>query len=143
MANRNFNRTQALDKEIKHLYGEWTVAEGTALQVLNSSRSAGINTVTLNSAGNYTILLQDNYPALYNVEALYKFGTVAGVTGAFMQLWSEDVSGSVVATSKEVVIQFVRMDTGVAAAVPDGVVIKFHAVLKNSNSSAVGAGNLT
>ena len=140
MANRNFNRVQALDKEIKHIYGEWTVAEGTALQVLNASRSAGITSVTLNSAGNYTIVLDDAYPALYGVDALYEFGTVAGTTGAFVQLWAEDVAD---ATAKSITIQFVRMDTGAAAAVPDNVKIKFHAVLKNSNNSAVGAGLLT
>ena len=143
MANRNFNRVQALDKEIKHIYGQWTVAEGAPAQVVNASRSAGITSVTRNSDGNYTILLDDNYPALYHVEALYHFGTVVGITGSFVQLWSEDVIGAVPATSKEIVIQFVRMDTGLAAAVPDNVIIKFHAVLKNSNNSAVGSGNLT
>jgi hypothetical protein len=131
---------QALDKEIKHLYGQWTVAEGTALQVLNASRSAGIVSATLNSTGNYTIVLDDAYPALYTVGALYDFGTAALTTGSFVQLWEDNVADS---TKKSIIIQFVRMDTGVAAAVPDGVVIRFHAVLKNSNSSAVGAGFLT
>lgn len=140
MANRNFNRVQALDKEIKHIYGEWTVAEGSPAQVVNASRSAGIASVTLNSAGNYTIVLDDAYPALYSIDALYEFGTVVGVTGSFVQLWAEDVADG---TAKSITIQFVRMDTGVAAAVPDTVKIKFHAVLKNSNNSAVGAGNLT
>lgn len=140
MANRNFNRVQALDKEIKHIYGEWTVAEGTAAQVINTTRSAGITSVTLNSAGNYTIVLDDAYPALYGVDALYEFGTVAGVTGAFVQLWAEDVAD---ATAKSITIQFVRLSDGAATAVPDNVKIKFHAVLKNSNNSAVGAGLLT
>lgn len=140
MANRNFNRVQALDKEIKHIYGEWDVLEGTAIQVVNASRSAGILSVTVNSDGNYTIVLDDAYPALYNVEALVQFGTVPGVTGSFMQLWAEDVNDK---DAKSITIQFVRMDTGVAAIVPNTSKIKFHAVLKNSNMSAVGAGNLT
>ena len=143
MANRNFNRVQALDKEIKHIYGEWTVAEGSPAQVVNASRSAGIASVTLNSTGNYTVLLDDNYPALYSFSAVLEYGTVIASSGAFVQLWSEDVAGAVPATSKEVVLQFVRMDTGAAEAIPDTVKVKFHAVLKNSNNSAVGAGNLT
>ena len=72
MANRNFQRVQALDREIKHLYGQFDVDEGTALQVLNESRSAGIKSITNNSAGNYSVILgevggdSDLYPALYS-----------------------------------------------------------------------------
>jgi len=145
MANRNFNRVQALDKEIKHLYAQFAVDEGTALQVLNASRSAGIKSVTYNSAGNFSVILgqtsgdADLYPALYAVDAIILDGTVVGGTGGGVswQLMSDSV-----ATDGTFIIQALSI-AGVAAVVRTADIIKLHITLKNSNMSAVGAGNLT
>ena len=144
MANRNFNRVQALDKEIKHIYGQFVVDEGTALQVLNASRSAGIKSITLNSAGNYSVILGDTggasdlYPALYAVDVIILDGTVIGAGGGVAwQLFSDSVS-----TDGTFILQALDKE-GVAVAVRTADVVKLHITLKNSNSSAVGAGSLS
>ena len=144
MANRNFNRVQALDKEIKHIYGQFDVDEGTALQVLNESRSAGIKSVTLNSAGNYSVILgevggdSDLYSALYAVDIIILDGTVIGAGGGVAwQLMSDSV-----ASDGTFIIQALDKE-GVAVAVRTADVVKLHIVLKNSNKSAVGVGDLT
>ena len=144
MANRNFNRVQALDKEIKHIYGQFDVDEGTALQVLNESRSAGIKSVTLNSAGNYSVILgevggdSDLYPALYAVDIIILDGTVIGAGGGVAwQLMSDSV-----ASDGTFIIQALDKE-GVAVAVRTADIVKLHIVLKNSNKAAVGVGDLT
>jgi hypothetical protein len=145
MANRNFNRVQALDKEVKHLYGQFAVLDSTPLQVLNESRSAGIKSVTYNSVGNYSVVLgevggdSDLYPALYSVDSIILDGTVIGGTagGVSWQLMSDSV-----ATDGTFIIQALSI-AGVAAAVRTADIIKLHIVVKNSNQSAVGVGDLT
>jgi len=143
MANRNFNRMQALDKEIKHIYAEWTDVSTPGNSVLNASRSAGVASITYNSVGNYTIVLEDTYPALFSFSAVLEDGSglLGFATAGFVQLWSDDVADP---DSKSLTIQFVKLTDGAAGAIPtDTTKVKFHAVLKNSNASAVGSGNLT
>jgi hypothetical protein len=147
MANRNFNRLQALDKEVKHLYGTFDV--GTAgvrtFDTAAISRSAGIKSITKESgAGQYTIVLgvpsgdADVYPALLFFEAiLLEAGAPAAEGSSLCQLVSEDVSGT-----GSFVVNFVRSDTGAYANTPDGSKVLFHIVVKNSNLSAVGAGTI-
>ena len=144
MANRNFNRVQTLDKEIKHLYGQFAVDEGTALQVLNESRSVGIKSVTQNSAGNYSVILgevggdSDLYPALFAVDAIILDGTVIGAGGGVAwQLMSDSIS-----TDGTFILQALDKE-GVAVAIRTADIVKLHIVLKNSNKSAVGAGDIT
>lgn len=144
MANRNFNRVQALDKEVKHLYGQFAVDEGTALQVLNESRSVGIKSVTQNSAGNYSVILgevggdSDLYPALFAVDAIILDGTVIGAGGGVAwQLMSDSIS-----TDGTFILQALDKE-GVAVAIRTADIVKLHIVLKNSNKSAVGAGDIT
>ena len=144
MANRNFQRVQALDREIKHLYGQFDVDEGTALQVLNTTRSIGIKSVTQNSAGNYSVILgetggdSDLYPALYAVEAIILDGTVIGAGGGVAwQLMSDSVS-----TDGTFILQALDKE-GVAVAIRTADIVKLHITLKNSNVSALGTGTLT
>lgn len=61
MANRDFNSRQALEKEVKDLYAKVTVA-GSGAPTLVSP--IGITSITRNSAGTYTLVLQDQYVAL-------------------------------------------------------------------------------
>jgi len=144
MANRNFQRVQALDREIKHLYGQFAILDSTPLQVLNESRSAGIKSVTYNSAGNYSVILgevdgdSDLYPALYSVNAIILDGTVIGAGGGVAwQLTSDTVS-----TAGTFILQALDKE-GVAVAIRTADVVKIHIVVKNSNQAAVGVGDLT
>jgi hypothetical protein len=148
MANRNFNRLQALDKEVKHLYGTFDVGASGArtFDTAAISRSAGIKSITKESgAGQYTIVLGvpsgdiDRYSALLFFEAiLLEAGAPAAEGSSLCQLVSEDVSG----TTGSLVVNFVRSDTGAYANTPDGSKVLFHIVVKNSNLSAVGAGTI-
>ena len=54
MANRMFNRLQALDKEIKIIHGQFETSSTAATVVtLSESKSVGVQSVTRNSAGDY------------------------------------------------------------------------------------------
>lgn len=68
MANRNFNRFQALEKEIKSLYAEITL-DSLGAPALVANHSLGVASVALN-AGNIKITLQDKYMRLMNVSAI-------------------------------------------------------------------------
>ena len=147
MANRNFNRLQALDKEVKHLYGTFDVAGSGAVTFDTAaiSRSAGIKSITKESgAGQYTIALgvpsgdADKYSALLFFEAiLLEAGAPSTDGSSLCQLVSEDVSGA-----GSFVVNFVRSDTGAYANTPSGSKVLFHVVVKNSNLSAVGSGTI-
>lgn len=60
MANRNFNRVQALDKEIKQLHVTVTT-DGSG--DVTSFKGEGIESVS-HSANTYTVTLQDKYTRL-------------------------------------------------------------------------------
>ena len=147
MANRNFNRTQALDKAIKHLYAQFTVDEGSgypSADLQTANRSVGIKSIIANSAGNYTVTLGvkggtgvDTYPALFGVDAIIEDTLVIGVGGggATWQIMSSNVHDT-----GKFIIQALE-DTGVAAAVRDGDIVRLHITVKNSNEYSVGVGN--
>jgi hypothetical protein len=56
MANRSFQRLQALDKEIKIIHGQFAVG-GSGAPTLSASKSVGVKSVTRNSAGDYSVVL--------------------------------------------------------------------------------------
>lgn len=68
MANRNFNRFQALDKEVKALYAD-IVVDGLGAPSLVAANSLGISSVAL-SSGNIKITLDDKYMRLMSVSAI-------------------------------------------------------------------------
>lgn len=61
MANRNFQRRQALEKEVKDLYAKVTIGSSGAPTLVSP---IGIASIARNSAGNYTLTLQDKYMSL-------------------------------------------------------------------------------
>ena len=59
MANRSFNRLQALDKEIKIIHGQF-VTDSTAsssTSLLTNSKSVGVKSVLRVGAGHFRIVL--------------------------------------------------------------------------------------
>lgn len=58
MANRNFNRKQALEREVKDLYLEVSFGATGAPTIVSG---VGITSITRNDAGDYTIVLDDRY----------------------------------------------------------------------------------
>lgn len=61
MANRNYNRKQALEKEVKEIYLEATIGSSGAPTL---TRALGIESITRTGTGDYTIQLQDKYNRL-------------------------------------------------------------------------------
>lgn len=65
MANRNFQRKQALEKEVKSLYAKITIGAAGAPTL---TTGVGIASVSRTSAGLYRITLQDKYASLKSVD---------------------------------------------------------------------------
>ena len=93
MANRSFNRLQALDKEIKIIHGQFAVGT-TGAPTLSESKSVGVKSITRNSAGDYSLVLgtpsgdSDLYShffgAYFDIQKSTAIGSTAG--GASFQL---------------------------------------------------------
>lgn len=116
MADRNFKRVQALDNETKIVAGNFTVSTGTPTKV------AGLGwTVAGTGTGEFTVTLDDRYPALIAANAIVE-GT--GGIDLFAQIDATDV-----ADARTVVINTV------VAAVPTATdcTVHFTLILRNSS----------
>ncbi len=125
MANRNFNRFQALSKELKLIDGSFC-PNGTS--AVNNALNTGIGfTVARTSTGLFTITLQDNYVSLHSVTASLQ---LASADDKIVQVGTTSVS----TTAKTIQLRIWDIS---AAAVNDVSYdannrVNFQAVLKNS-----------
>jgi len=128
MANRWFNQFSfSLVKAKVHLFAKVAVGASGA-PTISTANSKGVASITRNSAGKYTIVLQDQYSAFLNIHpsVLLASGTPAVLGFAI-------VSETVAATTKNIVVQF--LDAAGAAADPDsGAVLYFTIILNNSSA---------
>ena len=143
MANRNFNRLQALDKEIKIIHGQFVVDSTAAAftgNLLTQSKSVGVQSVTRQGAGHYRITLGtpggdvDKYNHFFGAYFDIQRGTAVGSTlgGASFQ-----VKASTVSTDGR--IDFFTLKTNGSEGAPeDANTIHFMLVLKNSNLPGIG-----
>ena len=143
MANRNFHRVQALDTEIKFLYGQALVTDASGAVTLNESLSAGIKSFAYVAQGVYDITLgipsgdADIYPALIYFGLTMFNAAETGTTGALGQLQVDNVSSTGV-------FRIMTLDHNFGAKHPrNASKIKFMIAVKNSNVSALGRGDLT
>lgn len=90
MANRNFNRFQALEKEVKSLYAEINLAV-SGVPSLVAAHSLGIASVIGDNSGNIQITLQDKYMRLMHVSVV-EVGAPS-ITSP-ISVVSEDVAGA-------------------------------------------------
>ncbi len=67
MANRNYNRAQNLEKEVKSLFAEVSIGATGAATVVSA---LGIASVARTNAGDYTITLDDKYTRLMHVSVI-------------------------------------------------------------------------
>ena len=79
MANRTFNDTQALEKEIKTLFAKVSIGSSGAPTLVQPG-SVGIQSVSRVSAGLYRFTLADAYPALMSVKAQVLSATAEDIT---------------------------------------------------------------
>lgn len=108
MANKNFNRYQAYEKEVKALYAEVAIGASGAPTLTSG---LGITSIVRDSAGKYTVTLDSKYTRLMAFHATLQSATVADLN---IQQVSSDVNGA-----KTVVFHCVAVDGDGAPAATD------------------------
>jgi len=121
MANRNFNRAQALEKEIKTLYADVSIAASGAPTL---TKGLGITSIARDAAGEYTLTLDDKYTRLMHASFIH---LDADAQDLIFQLNSEDVDGD-----KTITFECLTADAETDPA--DGSRILIRIDLKNSSS---------
>ena len=120
MANRNYNRKQALEREVKEIYAEVAIA-GSGAPTL--TRGTGVASVTRDSAGVYVLTLQDKYTRLMHASVTQ---LVAAAQDLNTQLEAEDVASAKTVT-------FRCVEAGVETDPDSGSVLYVSLQLKNSS----------
>jgi len=120
LANRNFNRFQALEKEVKSLYAEVSIG-GTGAPTIVTA--LGIASVSRTGVGRYTVTLDDKYSRLMHAQA--------SLVTAINQDLVIHVAGSAVDSAKTV--RFRCLAAGVAADPASGDSLLIRIDLKNSS----------
>jgi len=143
MANRNFNRLQALDKEIKIIHGQF-VTDSTAAStasLLTNSKSVGVKAVYRVGAGHFRIELGtpggdvDKYShffgAYFDIQKSTAIGSTAGGVGFQLQ--------GAPSVSTDGQIDFFSLKSNGSEADPgNSETIHFMVVLKNSSLAGIG-----
>lgn len=120
MANRNFNRFQALEKEVKALYADISIGAAGAPTLVEG---LGIASVALAGTGLYTITLQDKYNRLMSANAI----AMEPSTVLHAYVYAETVS-----TNKT--LSLIVVDpTGAAVEPPSGTRLLIRIDVKNSS----------
>ena len=143
MANRSFNRLQALDKEIKIIHGQF-VTDSTAASTasfLTNSKSVGVRAVYRVGAGHFRIELGtpggdvDKYShffgAYFDIQKSTAIGSTLG--GASFQL-----QGAPTVSTDGQIDFFSLKSNGDEADPGNSETIHFMIVLKNSNLPGIG-----
>lgn len=128
MANRRmFQMRYSLQRDIVDLYCKMTIGAAGA-PTPSTTDAKGIASVVRNSAGKYTITLQDNYAALLGCEVAVMNSTISAAPGAV--ILSETVSS---ASTPSVVIQTLA-PAGTAVDPDNGATVMVHIVLRNAST---------
>ena len=125
MANRNFSRVQGLNKELKIIAGSFSIAAsgGAATKVSGLGYS-----VAKSATGEYTITLEDKYPALISAVATVEAATPVDLVA---QIDNHDVD----AATPVVVL---NLNAGAVPTEPSAVtVVNFVLILQNSSLPSV------
>ena len=140
MANRSFQRLQALDKQIKVIHGQFAVGASGA-PTLSASKSVGVKSVTRNSAGDYSLVLgtpsgdSDLYNHFFGMYFDIQKSTALGGTTGGMAFQLKDAP----TVSTNGTINFIALDKdGAAAEIGNGETVHFMIIVKNSSLPGVG-----
>jgi len=126
LANRNYNRYQALTKEVKALFAQVAIGASGA-PTINAPASLGVTSIARNSAGNYTITLDDKYNDLLQITQSVQLAAGAPAAVGGMVVRSQNVSAA-----KTIVVEFVD-ETGAAVELDSGSTVRLKIDLKNSS----------
>jgi len=121
MASRNFNRAQALEKEVKSLFADVAIGASGAPTI---TKALGIASIVRNGAGDYTLTLDDKYTRLLHVSVQILAAAAEDITA---QLVAEDVSSAKT-------IQFFTKAAAVETDPSNGARLLIKVDLKNSSS---------
>lgn len=119
MANRNFNRKQALEKEVKELFAEVAIGASGAPTL---TKGLGISGIVRNGAGDYTLTLEDGFVRLMDFQASHEAASAEDIT---FQLSAQDVT-----TAKTV--SFFTKTAATETDPSDGSTLRIKLELKNS-----------
>jgi hypothetical protein len=122
MASRNFNRKQALEKEVKELYLNVAIGASGA-PTLTTGQNVGIQSITRDTAGVYIITLQDAYTRLMSMQVMNVAASSQDLVFA--------IEAQAVATTKT--IQFRCLTANVETDPASGSVLLIQLNLKNSS----------
>lgn len=109
MANRNFNRLQALEKEIKHLYVKIeTDGSGDVVSI----DGLGVESVS-HSSNVYSIILQDKYNSFKAMNAMSSVSADYSVDASSLSSKQIDLESSVLQASTEIYVQICLKNTNI------------------------------
>jgi len=137
MANRMFNRLQALDKEVKFLFLTATIGSGGD-PTLNESKSVGVKSISDTAVGEYDITLgvpggaTDKYPSLLFMQCfLTDSAAISTNGGVSFQIETDDITNGIIKL-------FALDKDGAIAEIRSGDVLQIMIAVKNSNQPGVG-----
>lgn len=122
MANRNFNRKQALEKEIKEIYAEISIGASGAPTI---AYATGVASISRTSTGLYVLTLQDQYTRLMHANV--------SIESAAAQDLDAQIQSSALTTSAKT-LTFRTQAAGVVADPSSGSVLRVALQLKNSSA---------
>ena len=109
MANRNFNRLQALEKEVKHLHVKVvTDASGDVVSI----DGLGVESVS-HAANVYSIVLQDKYSSFKSISAMSSVAANYSVDVSNLSSKQIDLESSVLQASTEIYVQICLKNTNI------------------------------
>lgn len=120
MANRNFNRSQNLEKEVKGLFADVAIGASGAPTI---NKALGITSIARDAAGTYTIILDDKYTRLMSVSLSVVAAAAEDIT---LQVLDDSVS-----STKS--IQIATLAAGTETDPSDGSKLLIKIELKNSS----------
>jgi hypothetical protein len=121
MANRNFSRKQALEREVKEIYAQITIGAAGAV---TATSGEGVASAAETSTGVYTLTLQDKYMGLMQADVSIQS---AAAQDLIAHLQSQDVAGA-----KTIVFR-TQTAAAVAAEPSSGSILRVRLDLKNSS----------
>jgi hypothetical protein len=130
MAARRFEQFQlSLEKKVVSLWGKVAIGS-TGAPTINAAQSQGIKSITRNSAGNYTVTLQNTYQRILFFDVAIVLASGAPVTSSGSQFILR--SDSTNTEPPTFVIENVN-NAGTAAELVSGTTVLFLVQLKNSS----------
>jgi hypothetical protein len=124
MAHRTFFQFRySLEPNVVDLFAEISIGSSGAPTLV---RGKGIKSITRNSAGDYTLALQENFAGLLQVSSSLQNAT--GIPSVVMGIKANNVS-----SSSAPGIEFVCSASGLAADPASGDVIRLQLSLRNSS----------